>query len=445
MSFWNKVLSQLSLGGSSIKENKDFDSQIEKIPYQNSVKRFLNEQKQETQTEQHLKVIKQSVQSKDVISCNQNDEMSEVGSLDDAYYQNDDLNQKKRFSSKLMFFHVPTIEIHQVDNNAEDDSCIGDDTSNLDIYRSLSGYKNNVDNKNYSDIENFSESSRSRNLTGDSRSSLDENIRRFYDNIQSEGQIDCKMKTEQVTFLDKKKSSSEVVYDQSLTNSLDDVSYNSQTPTAVTDSQSNGIVKIKESKNKSFVSNDNDQSSQSIPHRDQLSFSTKNISNNFENHTENEDSTATSDDVIVPLNSMTVSQHISTCGSVVVAVQYSLMDKLLQITVVRAFDLPNKDRGGASILQARLVVVMPQKKKRYRTHVQHINNPNFNKTFKMHRMTPDVICNVSVRIRLYGIGKMKDRLIGEASIRLEEINLIREPQLTLTLLLEPRADINVSV
>merc|ERR1712096_130245 len=124
-------------------------------------KRFLNEQKQETQTEQHLKVIKQSVQSKDVISCNQNDEMSEVGSLDDAYYQNDDLNQKKRFSSKLMFFHVPTIEIHQVDNNAEDDSCIGDDTSNLDIYRSLSGYKNNVDNKNYSDIENFSESSRS--------------------------------------------------------------------------------------------------------------------------------------------------------------------------------------------------------------------------------------------------------------------------------------------
>ena len=45
------------------------------------------------------------------------------------------------------------------------------------------------------------------------------------------------MKTEQVTFLDKKKSSSEVVYDQSLTNSLDDVSYNSQPPTAVTDSQ----------------------------------------------------------------------------------------------------------------------------------------------------------------------------------------------------------------
>lgn len=39
---------------------------------------------------------------------------------------------------------------------------------------------------------------------------------------------------------------------------------------------------------------------------------------------------------------------------------------------------------------------------------------------------------------------MKDRLIGEASIRLEEINLIREPQLTLTLLLEPRADVNVS-
>ena len=40
--------------------------------------------------------------------------------------------------------------------------------------------------------------------------------------------------------------------------------------------------------------------------------------------------------------------------------------------------------------------------------------------------------------------QVRDRLIGEATVRLDELNLIRDPQLTVTLQLEPRTDVNVS-
>lgn len=41
--------------------------------------------------------------------------------------------------------------------------------------------------------------------------------------------------------------------------------------------------------------------------------------------------------------------------------------------------------------------------------------------------------------------KVKDRLIGEAIVWFDELNLIREPQFTLQLQLEPRTDINVRI
>nr|CAB3266766.1 synaptotagmin-16-like [Phallusia mammillata] len=134
---------------------------------------------------------------------------------------------------------------------------------------------------------------------------------------------------------------------------------------------------------------------------------------------------------------------ISACGTLEIALQYSVAERKLQITVVEANDLPSKDRGGASIIQVRLVV-LPTKRKRYKTKVQHINSPRFAETFKLSQISPEDLKGLGLRLRLYGIGKVKDRLIGEATVRFDELNLIKDPQLTVTLQLEPRMDVNRS-
>lgn len=85
----------------------------------------------------------------DVISNNQNDEVSEVGSLDDAFYQNDYSFQKKEDPCQLKHFHVPLIEIHQVGNSAEEDSYLSYNTSNLEVNHS--GHKDEIFNKDCSD------------------------------------------------------------------------------------------------------------------------------------------------------------------------------------------------------------------------------------------------------------------------------------------------------
>uniref|UniRef100_H2ZD99 C2 domain-containing protein n=1 Tax=Ciona savignyi TaxID=51511 RepID=H2ZD99_CIOSA len=132
---------------------------------------------------------------------------------------------------------------------------------------------------------------------------------------------------------------------------------------------------------------------------------------------------------------------ISACGMIDIALQYSLSDRKLQITIIEAKELPSKDRGGASIIQVR-AVMLPAKRKRYKTKVQHINAPRFAETFKISQVSPEDLRRMGLRLRLYGIGQVRDRLIGETTVRFDELNLIREPQLTVTLQLEPRTNVN---
>nr|XP_039247657.1 synaptotagmin-10-like isoform X2 [Styela clava] len=134
-------------------------------------------------------------------------------------------------------------------------------------------------------------------------------------------------------------------------------------------------------------------------------------------------------------------EPISACGTLDVGVQYSVSDSKLQVTIIEAHDLPSKARGGSSFVQVR-TVLLPTKKKKYKTKVQHISSPRFAETFKLTRASPEDLRGLALRLRMYGIGKLKDRLIGEAVIRFDELNLIRDPQLTVQLQLEPRTNIN---
>lgn len=88
-----------------------------------------------------------------VNSYNQNDEISEVGSLDDAFYQNDLSFQKKEDPSQFKHLHVPLIEIHQVGSSAKEDSYLSYNSSHLEINHSA--HKDEIINKDCSDKGNI--------------------------------------------------------------------------------------------------------------------------------------------------------------------------------------------------------------------------------------------------------------------------------------------------
>jgi len=52
------------------------------------------------------------------------------------------------------------------------------------------------------------------------------------------------------------------------------------------------------------------------------------------------------------------------------------------------------------------IVVLPTKRKRFKTKVQHINSPRFSETFKLSHVSPEDLRGLGLRIRLYGIGKV---------------------------------------
>ena len=71
----------------------------------------------------------------------------------------------------------------------------------------------------------------------------------------------------------------------------------------------------------------------------------------------------------------------------------------------------------------RCLFLLPTRDRRWKTKVQHVDQPIFNEVFRVRHVTHNDIDKLGLRFRLYGIGKVKDRLIGEAVIDLGELHL----------------------
>ena len=94
-------------------------------------------------------------------------------------------------------------------------------------------------------------------------------------------------------------------------------------------------------------------------------------------------------------------------------------------------------------------------KRKYKTKVQHVDSPRFNECFKVSRIPPEDVEQMGCRIRsdkrhmywtdirlnlyseykntffrLYGIGKVRDRLIGEAFLHFSDVQLLQQRQIT---------------
>ena len=57
----------------------------------------------------------------------------------------------------------------------------------------------------------------------------------------------------------------------------------------------------------------------------------------------------------------------------------------MAITIHQAQDIPNKERGGASSTQVR-ILLLPTKKQRYKTKVKTGENPVFNENFVFNKI-----------------------------------------------------------
>ncbi|XP_072895619.1 synaptotagmin-16-like isoform X2 [Hemitrygon akajei] len=133
-------------------------------------------------------------------------------------------------------------------------------------------------------------------------------------------------------------------------------------------------------------------------------------------------------------------EPISKCGDLYVIFNYKPSDHKLEVTIITAKDIPDKDRSGASSWQVH-AVLLPSKKQRSKTSIQRGPTPVFNETFRFHKLVTEELHYSALRFRLYAVRKMnRVRMMGEKLFYLKNLN--QEGEMEVSLLLEPRSNIS---
>lgn len=133
---------------------------------------------------------------------------------------------------------------------------------------------------------------------------------------------------------------------------------------------------------------------------------------------------------------------VSTAGRLQISASYAPTADKLAVSILRAEDLPTKERGGPSTVQVR-VVLLPGKRQRFKTKSKPSNNPSFHETFTFSRVSQEEIRFLSLRIRVYGHERIsRDRLVGEINLPLTEFDLESEAD-TVWRTITPRSQLSV--
>ncbi|KAJ7345278.1 hypothetical protein JRQ81_001228 [Phrynocephalus forsythii] len=135
----------------------------------------------------------------------------------------------------------------------------------------------------------------------------------------------------------------------------------------------------------------------------------------------------------------TTREPISKCGDLEVIFDYRPSNQKLQVTILEAKEVPDKDRSGVSSWQVR-VVLMPSKKQRGKSSIQRGPNPVFQDKVSFTKLAPEELSTYALRFRLYSVRKMiKERMMGEHFFYLRNLN--QEGEMKVTLVLEPRSNL----
>ncbi|XP_071053339.1 synaptotagmin-16 isoform X2 [Onthophagus taurus] len=132
----------------------------------------------------------------------------------------------------------------------------------------------------------------------------------------------------------------------------------------------------------------------------------------------------------------------SKCGHLEIALLYDAPMRKMTVHVLQARDIPSRDRGQPTHTQVRLIL-LPSKKQKHKTKIRSGDNPQYMESFLLHRVNPEDVNSMGVRLRLYGCERMRrERLIGEAVVSFANINLELENNFWLTLESRANATLN---
>ncbi|XP_045461598.1 synaptotagmin-16 isoform X2 [Harmonia axyridis] len=129
-------------------------------------------------------------------------------------------------------------------------------------------------------------------------------------------------------------------------------------------------------------------------------------------------------------------------GHLEIALQYDAPMRKMTVHVLQARDLPSRERGQPTNTQVRLIL-LPSKKQKFKTKIRTGDNPQYMESFLLHRINPEDVNSMGLRLRLYGCERMrKERLIGEAMVSFANINLELDNNFWLNL--EPRCNTSLN-
>ncbi|XP_039231714.1 synaptotagmin-16 [Drosophila yakuba] len=115
---------------------------------------------------------------------------------------------------------------------------------------------------------------------------------------------------------------------------------------------------------------------------------------------------------------------------------YDAPMRKMTVHVMQAKNLPPLGIGQATHTQVRMLM-LPSKKQKLKTKIRSGETPQYMESFLLHRVNPEDVNNMGLRVRLYGCERLrKERLIGEAYVSFATVDLELETNLWLPL--EPR-------
>lgn len=100
--------------------------------------------------------------------------------------------------------------------------------------------------------------------------------------------------------------------------------------------------------------------------------------------------------------------------------------------------------SSTSIFSQVRLLMLPSKKQKHKTKIRSGENPQFIESFLLHRVNPEEVNSMGLRVRVYGCERMRrERLIGESIVSFASIDLELETNLWLSL--EPRSHASVTL
>lgn len=136
-------------------------------------------------------------------------------------------------------------------------------------------------------------------------------------------------------------------------------------------------------------------------------------------------------------------EPICKCGDLDVIFNYKTSSQKLVVTILEARNIPDKDRSGVNTWQVH-TVLMPSKKQKGKTSVQRGPIAVFKDKITFSKLEPEELSSHAIRFRLYAVHKMiGERMMGEQLFYLS--NISQEEEAKVTLVLEPRSNLSVSL